>query len=222
MNDCVNAEFRDQLPALLHERLASEQRVVLAAHVASCADCREELELLRALNGMFAEATPRIDSAAIVSALPAPPLPEGVLPFRQGAGRRRLRRLDWRVAAAIGVLAVGGSSLALARHAPTAAQAMAGAGTVAPQTDPQTRTVASAMLPVGVPVAAAPSTAIVPAVNHGTRVELSMTGRLDDLSAEQLQTLLDEIDELQATPLADPEPVVVPVTLTTDGGPPVA
>jgi hypothetical protein len=63
-------------------------------------------------------------------------------------------------------------------------------------------------------------TASAAAVTSPTDAELSMTGRLDDLSADQLQTLLGEIDNLQATPMTDPTPVVVPVTLTSDGGPP--
>ena len=47
MNDCTNAEIRDQLPDLLHDRLTVSVRDVVVAHVADCADCREELELLR-------------------------------------------------------------------------------------------------------------------------------------------------------------------------------
>lgn len=229
MNDCVNAEYRDQLPALLHNRLGAAERDALVAHIAGCVDCDEELALLRTLQGMFADATPRVSTASIVSALPAPPLiaqslPAGVLPFRQ----RVARRIDWRVAAAIGVLAVGGSSFALARRAEpgaaaTASRAVAVAGpTVVPAaptvTDSQAMTVATAAVPVA--AAATPvRVASGPATTNVSDAELSMTGRLDDLSAEQLQTLLGEIDNLQATPIAEPEPEIVPVTLTSDGGP---
>jgi hypothetical protein len=218
MNDCVNAEFRDQLPALLHERLGGDERVALVAHLADCGDCRDELELLRALNSMFADATPRMDTAAIVTALPAAPLPAGVLPFRQRVVRGASRRMDWRVAAAIGVLAVGGSSLALTHHVPIGTQSVVGA-TAAATAGAASRTVASAAGPAS-SGSMAGRTASAAAVTSPTDAELSMTGRLDDLSADQLQTLLGEIDNLQATPMTDPTPVVVPVTLTSDGGPP--
>lgn len=214
MNDCVNAEFRDQLPALLHQRLEAGEREALEAHVAACADCREELDLLRALQGMFAEATPRVNTSSIVSALPPAPMPAGVLPFR----RRAVHRMGWQVAAAVGLVAVGGSSWALARRAPSAAQAVATAQSSAlPQTAPQARTVA-----VAAPAAAkrvATSSPKAAASSSTSDAELSMAGRLDDLSAEQLQTLLGEIGDMPATPITDPEPVIVPVTLTSDGGP---
>ena len=47
MNDCQNAEMRDQLPDLLHERLAATERAVVMAHLDGCVDCRDELALLR-------------------------------------------------------------------------------------------------------------------------------------------------------------------------------
>ena len=53
MNDCPNAEIRDQLPDLLHDRLDASARAAVTAHVASCVDCRDELELLRGVHGML-------------------------------------------------------------------------------------------------------------------------------------------------------------------------
>src|SRR4029078_419075 len=49
MNDCLNAEMRDLLPDLLHDRLAADVRAAVTAHVSACIDCREELEVLRHL-----------------------------------------------------------------------------------------------------------------------------------------------------------------------------
>src|SRR5262245_6555376 len=105
MNDCVNAEMRDRLPELLHDRLPANVRAELVAHVAACADCREELELLRALRSVLGGPAPRVDVASIVSALPRAP--------SQLRPRSRRTWADWRIAAAITVLAVGGSSVAL-------------------------------------------------------------------------------------------------------------
>src|SRR5215510_12742869 len=106
MNDCVNAEMRDRLPDLLNDRLAANEQAEVVAHLAACADCREELELLRAIRSMLSAPTLRVDVARVVSALPKPP---------SRATSRPTRRTwaDWRIAAAITVLAVGGSSVAL-------------------------------------------------------------------------------------------------------------
>jgi len=211
MNDCVNAEYRDQLPALLHDRLAGRELAALAAHLDGCVDCREELELLRELQGMFASATPAVSTQSIVAALPEPPLPAGVLPFRQ----RVARRVDWRIAAAAVLLLAGGGSFALWGHAPSASEAVRSATSVASVpaavsgavAATQTAPTQSAAAPVLAPTNAA----------QPTDAELSMTGRLDDLSAEQLQSLLGEIDNLQATTITEPEPTVVPVTVSSDG-----
>jgi hypothetical protein len=72
MNDCGNAEMRDQLPDLLHGRLDELAYAVVAAHIETCVDCHEELELLRAVLSMAHARTPKIDIAAIVRALPTP------------------------------------------------------------------------------------------------------------------------------------------------------
>src|SRR5689334_18973953 len=107
-SDCQRAEMRDQLPDLLHDRLNAGDRAAVLAHVGACADCREELALLRVAHRALVMATPRIDTARIVSALPAPPS-SNVVPIRTA----RSRWADWRIAAAITVLAVGGTSVAL-------------------------------------------------------------------------------------------------------------
>ena len=101
MNDCPNADIRDQLPDLLHERLDVSMRAAVMAHVDACGDCRAELELLRVVHGMFVSQTPRVDIHYVVNALPksaARPVPV--------APRHRVWS-DWRIAAAITVLAVG-------------------------------------------------------------------------------------------------------------------
>jgi len=42
VNDCVNAEIRDQLPDLVHERLDASALAIVMAHVDGCIDCRDE------------------------------------------------------------------------------------------------------------------------------------------------------------------------------------
>src|SRR5262245_54070345 len=100
MSDCTNAEIRDRLPDLIHDRLDASERTAVMAHVAQCAECRAEVDVLRAARAMFETRAPRVDVGRIVGALPSP---------RASAGRpTRRRAIDWRIAAAITVLAVGG------------------------------------------------------------------------------------------------------------------
>src|ERR1700733_4553975 len=108
MNDCPNAVIRDQLPDLLHDRLDPSARAAVMAHVDACVDCREELDMLRGVQGMLVSRGPRVDIPSIVAALPKPPVvrPEtveaqvaeaNVVPIRRTAKRRIWS--DWRVAA---------------------------------------------------------------------------------------------------------------------------
>jgi hypothetical protein len=85
---------------------------VVESHVRSCADCQEELALLRAMSASLRRA-PRVDVAAVAAAIP---------PYR--APVRRIGG-GWRVAAAIVALAVGGTSVAvMQRDAMPPAQAL--------------------------------------------------------------------------------------------------
>ena len=94
MNDCSNAEIRDRLPDLLHERLDASARATVAAHVADCADCREELELLRDVRAALAAQTPRDRHRRRRAArFPQPP-PRSAGPIRRrDAARARLAHL---------------------------------------------------------------------------------------------------------------------------------
>ena len=68
MNDCVNAEARDALPDLLHGRLSELDTATMKAHVESCADCRAELELMRAVRSSARITPPTLRSARRSSA----------------------------------------------------------------------------------------------------------------------------------------------------------
>ena len=204
MNDCVNAELRDQLPDLLHEQLEPAARALVMAHVDGCADCRAELELLRGVHGMLTNATPRVDVGSIVQALPA---------------RRptRPRWMDWRIAAAAVFIIVGGTSVRLMTRGGEGVRsdtAAVIAKTEAPNVTP------SAGVPDQQTTAAAPR-----ADSQPSRVQqvaqmpettgergLEMTGGLGELTDDELRLLLQEIDELEAMPLTEPEPAVIPVT----------
>jgi len=212
MNDCSNAEIRDQLPDLLHERLDATVRAVVIAHVSGCVDCRDELELLRSIHKTLIAQTPRVDIAYVVGALPKAPAQPAYRPRSQPSRRRWS---DWRVAAAVTVLIAGGSSLAVLRRAPSAGD------TPAQITD---STPARSVGPVA---SESGSTAAVKATpsNSNLQTPLATTeepedgvdGRFGGLSDEQMQALLGDIEKLQAVPVTEPEPVTIRVDLKPNG-----
>ncbi|HUQ45469.1 MAG TPA: zf-HC2 domain-containing protein [Gemmatimonadaceae bacterium] len=100
MTDCPNGDMRDLLPDLLHDRLALAVRRDVELHVGTCAECRAELALLRAMRVSLGRG-PAVDVAAVAAAIPA---------YRSPARRAWG---GWRAAAAIMILAAGGTSVAV-------------------------------------------------------------------------------------------------------------
>ena len=206
MNDCVNAEMRDQLPDLLNERLDAAARGLVMAHVASCADCRDELELLRVARGTLIAATPRVDLNFIIEALPAP-----ALRARTASVPRRPMWADWRIAAAGVLLIAGASSYSLVGHRDnamvsdsTVASAPASGGGVAiAGRQPESSSTATGATPRAEAV-------IADATPAGENPGLGAS-RLGDLDEAQLKALLTEIDQLQPTPITEPDPFVIRV-----------
>ena len=68
MTDCTNNTMRDLLPELAHDALSADDAARVRAHIASCAACAAELRILSAAGELFANATPKVDTAAIVAA----------------------------------------------------------------------------------------------------------------------------------------------------------
>jgi anti-sigma factor RsiW len=215
VNDCRNAEIRDQLPDLLHDRLNAGARAAVLAHVDGCAECREELELLRRVRQVVILSTPRIDTARIVSMLPKPGA-SAVVPIRPS----RSRWADWRIAATITVLAVGGTSVALLTHS---------SGVVGPDSIAVAPVVSvprgeSTLAPPTMPVrgpelstTVAESSANDAAPGDPGSAE-GVDGRLTGLSEQQLRALLDDIGQLKATPITEPEPVNIKVEMKSSSG----
>ena len=208
MNDCPNAEMRDLLPDLLHDRLTATVRAEVTAHVAECVDCREELALIRSLQTIVTVSVPRVDIANVVQALPKPPKPT-MTPITT----RRRTWSDWRIAAAVTLLVAGGSSVALIDRAPKIVDSVAIAP-VAVSAPLDSRNAASNATPTL--ASAAESAAKSPSASESTHessndVELGAGGRLADLDDSQLKALIDEIGQMKAVPITEPEPVAIRV-----------
>jgi hypothetical protein len=223
MTDCPDGDIRDQLPDYVHDRLVGAERARVAAHVASCPFCAAEVELLGTARRAITAAAPRIDTARIVAALPAPPRavrrPEIVRP--QAAARRPTARVvSWRMAAAIATIAIGGVSFAVIRGIEgdngSSPAASAHVSQSAPQlvaTKPPTQPNSVAVTPPQ--PARAPGARPADAVADNTvdntadnTVAVPDGGRLNDLSDDDVQSLLNDIDHLDGVPDANPQPAM--------------
>jgi hypothetical protein len=200
MTDCPSAEMRDRLPDLLHERLDVSARAVVMAHVERCADCRAELTLLREARVALSSGVRAIDVTSIahivIARIASPAL------VRTPLHRARRPWMDWRVAASIAVLALGSASFAAIR---TRQQQVA-----APDSAKLARSTPEYVAP---PVATIPEPRVSQPTGPATAVsaELSAAGGVGDLSDNDLRTLLDDLDSIDAMPSTEPEPVTVRV-----------
>ena len=208
MNDCPDGDMRDLLPEYANGVLPAVMHNQVAAHLAGCTDCAAEVDLIRTVGTVYP--TPKVDLARIVGALPQP--------MRQThgwAGRFRLQQ--WRIAAGIGMIAIGGISVALLRStmhsaatpmlAPTPMVVQPPVAAVSPAMQPSAPTELAQRSPRSTPVEMG---------------ELSFGGGLSDLSDAQLKSLLREIDSLDGAPSAEPEvhatPIVPAVVPPHEGG----
>jgi anti-sigma factor RsiW len=209
MTDCPNGDIRDLLPDYVHGRLGAAERAEVAAHVDSCACCAAEVELLGAAQRVLNAATPSVDTARIVAALPAPPraVPRPAM-VREG---QYARRRPWRIAAAIATVAIGGISFAVIRG-------ITGGGTQTPVSGNTAPVVQPAKTPQVVSQPAQPQVAVKPSQPHvaapppeevaDNTIAIPDGGRLGDLSDEDVQSLLNDIDAMDGVPDANPQPTV--------------
>jgi hypothetical protein len=184
MTECPNGEVRDLLPDLMHDRLAPDVRRDVDAHVRTCADCQQELALLRSMRSTLPR-VPAVDVAAIAAAIPA---------YRAPARRAWVGR---RAAAAILILAAGGTSVAvLGRGGEVTVDSLRADGSPIVALAPTIVQAESAS-----PGAPAASVAAVSAPR-----ELAMAnGAISDLDDGELSALLKDLETLEMLPSADVE-----------------
>ncbi len=105
MNDCPNAEIRDQQCDVFHRTLSDADCQRVEEHIATCHDCAAEIALLHRARAVLSRTAPAVNTSAIVAALPRP----------QRSRARAMSFGNWRIAASIAVIAVGAASLSLVR-----------------------------------------------------------------------------------------------------------
>jgi anti-sigma factor RsiW len=186
MNDCGNADVRDQLPDLVNGSLAPAARSAVEAHVRACADCAAEVALLQAARGVLRKGA-AVDVEAISRAVASARLPSP--PARWRAAR-------WTRAAAAAVVVAAAASAAVI------GVRRSGLPTASPDA-PAPQTMGPAARAEG-PRVDAPA---VPA-RGATASDLALAAGVQFLSDAELETLLGDIEELDGVPAEDPQPLL--------------
>ena len=202
MTECINTEVREALPDLLNGRLSALDTATMNAHVESCAECRAELELLREIRA--SRIVPRMDAARIASAIA--PYAGAPLVTPRHVRHSIISRVGvLRIAAAAVLVAAGGWALSTSAYWP-ASKAAVGERAVA--VAPVAAT--SAASEPAVPAVTTPQAA----TRTGAETEvasLSLVGGTDDLSDADLETLVSDIETIDAMPAAEPPSVTATV-----------
>lgn len=211
MNDCADGTMRDRLPEYVHGALSDSERAAVARHLEGCEDCRAEVELIQA--AARAIPVPKVDIAKIVAAVAGSRKPEARSWF---AGRA------WRVAAAIGIVAVGAYSVArFEKEGAPAHEEVAVATPPVTTATPQPRPTVAPSTPAvrarADSAPAAPKQIAQGPVLAAAKPAMSFGGGLSDLSDEQLDDLLGELDGLDSLPSLEPETHLTPI-LPPEGG----
>ncbi len=189
MTDCANVLMRDLLPEYAHGVLGADDTARVAAHLAACDACRAELALIGRVQDGLALGVRRVDVAAIVGALPAP-LP--AVPAVRAMPRRWVSRPVWQYAAAAGLVLVVGGGIVLRRAPDGASARVADSSYVGARLGTQ-------------------------ASEAEPDVGITFGGGLSDLSLDDLQALLGQLDSVRTLPSTDPESMT-PVIAINEGG----
>jgi hypothetical protein len=178
------------LPDLLHGKLDARARARVEAHVASCEDCAEDLEVLRTVKSA-AVFIPAIDVDRVVRQIPPY---RGIVPAAQVPARSRV--VSWLVAASLAVVVLGGGSLLMIQQKPLPQRVVDGPDQRGPAPRPQpTKRVATAGQKPPVMLESRP---------HA----LAMATGVDGLSDNNLRQLMNDMDSFDALPTTEPEPVI--------------
>ena len=193
MNKCSDSLIQEMLPDLLHRTLPADVRARVEAHLATCEECREDLEVLRAVKSAAVFA-PTIDVDRVVKQIP---------PYRTIVAGvelpRRRPAYQWLVAAAVAIVLVGGSVLITRQK--TADSRVVGVGGAPSGGVAQSNPPATIPARLDSPKSIAPSA---PAHTHA----LALAADVDGLSDGSLVQLMNEMNRFDALPATEPDPVI--------------
>lgn len=197
MNKCNDATIQAMLPDLLHRALSADARERVEAHLATCEECREEVEVLRTVMSAAVFA-PMIDVDGVVRRIPPY---QKITPTVEFPARPRVA--SWLVAAGLVIAVAGVGSLLVTRQNATEAPAAVA------NTEP------GIQIPTQQPTSI-PSKTPQPATSPSTRVEttqphahaLALGADVDGLSDGSLVQLMNEMNRFDALPATEPDPVI--------------
>ena len=192
MNKCTEVEIQEMLPDLLHGKLDARARARVEAHVASCEECREDLDVLRTVKSA-AVFIPAIDVDSVVRQIPPYRV---IMPAAQVPTRSRV--VSWLVAASLAVVVLGGGSLLMIQQNPTAQRVVTDGGS-------NQRGAASRLTPPKPVTRAGQKPAV---VSEARPRSLAMATGVDGLSDGNLRQLMNDMDSFDALPTTEPEPVI--------------
>lgn len=234
MTDCNNPDILDALPDLINGRLSPLDHAMLTEHVAGCAACATDAELLREIR-RAAPLAPHIDVARIVAALPGPSVQHSLtskVANDAAANGARLkpaslafqrRQPIWGIIASVAVIAAAGLSVVMGKsesegdavparivaQAP-AASAATGIETAAAASDPGSSNgtnVTAGSLPLVTAARSEAGSRANPAATRGA--ELTLISGVHELSDADLELLLGEMDKMEGIPAQEPDPVTL-------------
>jgi anti-sigma factor RsiW len=197
MNKCTDSNIQEMLPDLLHGTLPADARERVEAHIATCAQCTEEVEVLRTVKtaAVFA---PRIDVDRVVRQIPPY---RAIMPATERPASTRI--VSWLVAAALAVVVVGGGSLVLMRPNAGNVQSQVASTQLPQASTPQVPTPAVSGIPS---VASSVKTAV---ATTGARPRaLALAANVDDLSDGDLVQLMNDMSRFDALPASEPDPII--------------
>jgi hypothetical protein len=184
------------LPDLLHGALGADAMERAEAHLATCEECRAELQVLRAVKSAAVFA-PTIDVDRVVRRIPPY---STIVPAVEAPARTRL--VSWLVAAGIAIAAVGvGSMLVSRQDASTSATSvtatLASANKIEPRPAPAASKTPDASALSGTAVASRPHT-------HA----LALAADVEGLSDGNLVQLMNDMNRFDALPATESDPVI--------------
>ena len=197
MNRCSDSDIRELLPDLLHGTLAADARGRVEAHLATCDECSEELDLLRTIKtaAVFA---PRIDIDRVVRQIPPY---RTIVPVTERLVRTRA--VSWLVAATMAIVVIGGGSLVLMKSSVVNDSRAVASTQRPPAPNPAESTPANSRIPAA---GATGRTAVVSGPPHPRA--LALAANVDDLSDGDLLQLMNDMNRFDALPASEPDPVI--------------
>lgn len=229
MTECRTPEMQELLPDYVSGSLDATAAALVEQHLSICDPCRDDIAVLRLARAVRPKAVP-VDTAKIVAGLPRPTPTLRLVGSSNDTSpsaattasrpRRRWSASVWQVAAAFGVMIVGGSSLIVSRNSPisltgarsNAAQMAEAAESAMARTTALSGTMSSAT------VAALDSPANIGRAGLEARVSVSY-GDLGDYSEAELQRMLDRLEKWDGSSSTEPLPTL-PVVSHSGGSAP--